>query len=495
MNISFNANLYRKLNTDLDNLNDNELKKHFFTKGLYEKRPYDCALPDDFDFEIYSYLNVELENYTEDDLKLHYFLQGNKENKPYKIEIPDDFDVTVFKELYPHLESYNDKKIMCYFYMNKNLEYNYNLPDDFNISSYKELNPDLKSLTEKELKYHYNKHGKNENREYKYTIPKDFDYDAYKILNKDLNDFNDIQLKEHYIIHGRNEDRKYKFELPTDFNPAIYRNLNLDLINLNDQDIMEHYIKNGIKEGRKYKEDIIEEKKERKYKKERIQYKENIVDEKKERRVYKKNLDKINFIDFIGYICFYNCSIRENYMNNLLDDTNINYTKIDSINMTDLNNYILYNINYEEELSNYHISKTLSHIKAINFFKKFDKKYYLITEDNISFNNLNQSKKNLENIILNAPSFDILILYKKNKINILNEDYIEWKESNIDDSDTLSYIISNKGIKKICKIAKFKEDTFYFDNNYKFNKASTYLFKYVNTYIYKYNFINSTNDD
>ena len=51
------------------------------------------------------------------------------------------------------------------------------------------------------------------------------------------------------------------------------------------------------------------------------------------------------------------------------------------------------------------------------------------------------------------------------------------------------------GIKKICKIAKFKEDTFYFDNNYKFNKASTYLFKYVNTYIYKYNFINSTNDD
>lgn len=184
-------------------------------------------------------------------------------------------------------------------------------------------------------------------------------------------------------------------------------------------------------------------------------------------------------------------------MTNLLKNINISNMKIDSINMTDLNNYTLFNVDTKEKISNYQICNTLSHIKAINYLKDLGKKYYLVTEDNISFNNLPYFKKNLENIILNSPPFDILILFKKNKINFPDTDYVNWEyyyeNNNIDDTDTISYIISNNGVKKICKIAKFKGNVFNLDLKFKFNKASLYLFKYVNTYVYKYNFINTTN--
>ena len=108
----------------------------------------------------------------------------------------------------------------------------------------------------------------------------------------------------------------------------------------------------------------------------------------------------------------------------------------------------------------------------------------MICEDDISINNLKYFKKNLKDIILDAPKFDILIL---NKIynNIINDNYT--KLSNFNISSTASYIISRDGIIKICNLVNYNIDTFIF--NKKINVADIFIYKYVNTYVYKYNFI------
>jgi len=45
----FNYDIYRELNYDLRNLNNEELKEHYVNHGIYENRAYIKGIPYDFD--------------------------------------------------------------------------------------------------------------------------------------------------------------------------------------------------------------------------------------------------------------------------------------------------------------------------------------------------------------------------------------------------------------------------------------------------------------
>ena len=606
MNILFNSIVYRKLNSDLNNLNDDELKKHFFSIGLYEKRPYDYNLPRDFDHNIYFYLHTELNNNEEDlkyhyfkigskegwtykidlpddfdtnsykelnkdllinynndnQLKCHYFLVGKKENLLYKIDIPDDFDVKsyrelnpdvsnlddfklkchytsigkkenrlykidipddfnifIYRELYPEYAGYDDKRLTYIFLknnINKNHSYTYKIPEDFDANKYRELNSDLKNFNDEKLKCHYFKYGKSEYRQYKCDLPGDFNCNIYRELNTDLKNLNEKQLKNHYILHGKNENRKYKYDLPDDFNCNIYKELNSDLKVLNEHQLKQHYISHGKNENREYKIKLINNiiNNTSQYKKIPDDfncsiYKElnndlkNLNDEDlkthyltygiHENRKYiksnKDNEDEINNKDEINTICyviFNNFSENKKYVENLLKNSSLKIFYIN--NMDNLNKFNLLNINYERDLTEYEICYTLSHVQAINKLRTNNENYYMIVENIKLFDNLLKSKNDFEDIIKKAPKFDILILYKKNKLNEKYE-YIDWvkyyKKLLINDKDTTCYIISKSGVKKMCKIAHYENNIFTFDSNFNFDLSYIYLFKYLKTYVYK----------
>ena len=77
------------------------------------------------------------------------------------------------------------------------------------------------------------------------------------------------------------------------------------------------------------------------------------------------------------------------------------------------------------KLNNYEISNTLSHIKAINYLENIKGDYFLVCEDNISFNNIILIDKDLKTIISESPKFDILILNKTYLFNTTST-YVKW---------------------------------------------------------------------
>jgi hypothetical protein len=83
----FDSYIYKLLNNDLKNMNDNELIKHYLLFGKNENRIYKLNLPIDFDSYIYKILNNDLYNLSDIELKLHYFNNGKNENRKYNIDI------------------------------------------------------------------------------------------------------------------------------------------------------------------------------------------------------------------------------------------------------------------------------------------------------------------------------------------------------------------------------------------------------------------------
>ena len=175
-------------------------------------------------------------------------------------------------------------------------------------------------------------------------------------------------------------------------------------------------------------------------------------------------------------------------MKDNLNNIDIQSIRLNAINGENLNYYKLVNLEYESrELTKNEIACTLSHIKAIYKLKNIKGSFFMICEDDISFSNLKYFKKNLKDIILDSPDFDILIL---NKIcsTELNETYTKWNDLNVDVYSTASYIISRNGINKICTLVDYNNiETFIF--NKKIHVADIFIYKNLNTYIYKYNFI------
>jgi len=212
------------------------------------------------------------------------------------------------------------------------------------------------------------------------------------------------------------------------------------------------------------------------------------------------NIDynKINYIDGIIWINSDKNNENKKYMEKILSNVNILNYKIDGINSN--NNELLdmfTDINYERKLNNYEIANTLSHIKAINYSNNLNGNYFLICEDNISFNNLILIDKDLETIILECPKFDILIL-NKNYSNCTNATYVKWENyykpsQNDYISSSAAYIISREGINKFVKFAKYNDSFFKLDKKNNLDVSDIYIYKYLDTYVYKYNFITTKN--
>lgn len=204
--------------------------------------------------------------------------------------------------------------------------------------------------------------------------------------------------------------------------------------------------------------------------------------------------NKINLIDKILWINLDRCLSRKIYMENLLKDITIENIRISAIDGSTYNyNLHVRNMTFERRhLTNYEIACTLSHLKIIETLKTMNGNYFMICEDDVSFNNIFLFDNNLETIIKNAPLFDILILFKFSS-NYYTSDYTKWNISNC--SSTASYIISRNGINKLSLLYNYDK----INDIYTFNKpidvSDIFLYKNVDTYIYRYNYITVLNND
>jgi GR25 family glycosyltransferase involved in LPS biosynthesis len=216
----------------------------------------------------------------------------------------------------------------------------------------------------------------------------------------------------------------------------------------------------------------------------------------KDDKILDKELNnKINFIDHIVWINLDRSKDRKSHIENLLKDLIINNTRISAIdgNRDD----ILSMINpIETDRTKSEIACTLSHIKAINYLKNMRGEYFLICEDDISFENITLIDSNLEKIIIESPDFDILLI-SKTYTNNLDQLYTNWNEEANQNNmiwSTVSYIISRKGIDNICNKVSYNNNIFNFNINY-IHVADLFLYKLSKTYVYKYNFISTINKD
>lgn len=202
---------------------------------------------------------------------------------------------------------------------------------------------------------------------------------------------------------------------------------------------------------------------------------------------------RIHFIDNILWINLDRSQNRKKYMENLL--ININNTRISAIDGNTYNHKLkVKNLVFDRrEMSNYEIACTLSHLKAAHYLKNIMGKYFMICEDDISFNNIYLFDNNLKNIIENAPDFDILMLFKFSELNFTT-DYTRWSDVfNFNIYSTASYIISRSGIDKICSLFHYNNDEFELFKP--LDVADIFIYKNLNTYIYKYNYISVLNNE
>jgi GR25 family glycosyltransferase involved in LPS biosynthesis len=207
---------------------------------------------------------------------------------------------------------------------------------------------------------------------------------------------------------------------------------------------------------------------------------------------------KINFIDRILWINLERSVNRRNHMENLLANIPLPNTRINAI---DGDNIKIPKLNFDRDMNKYEFACLLSHIKAITSLKDIVGDYFMICEDDICLKNTILFKKDLKEIIMNCPDFDILML-QSTSIKEFNNEYEKWNDHYRRKplhyiGCAGSYIITRNGINKIIENVKFIDDNNFIFND-KINKVSTadiYLFKSVNTFVYKYNFITALNND
>jgi hypothetical protein len=116
----FDINVYKKLNSDLNHLNNDELLEHFKKKCINECRLY--KLPDDFCPKKYKKLYNDISSYSNDKSLIHFINYGFKEGRLYKI--PDNFDVEIYKKIYFENTNIDTQTVMHVFINSKNRNYN-----------------------------------------------------------------------------------------------------------------------------------------------------------------------------------------------------------------------------------------------------------------------------------------------------------------------------------------------------------------------------------
>jgi GR25 family glycosyltransferase involved in LPS biosynthesis len=212
-------------------------------------------------------------------------------------------------------------------------------------------------------------------------------------------------------------------------------------------------------------------------------------------RNLKPNLNNINFISGIAWINLDRSHKRRDYMINILKDINIPNYRINAIDGKVYEDIkaVYEDIPAERELSKSEIACTLSHIKAINYLKNIPGEYFMICEDDISFDNIILFEYDLKTIILECPKFDILLL-NKTFLNPIDEKYSNWNDyyynKKMQIGSAVCYIISRSGIDKIIENAKYIDDNnFKLNKNHNFDVSDIYIYKNLETYVYKYNYI------
>jgi len=193
---------------------------------------------------------------------------------------------------------------------------------------------------------------------------------------------------------------------------------------------------------------------------------------------------KINFIDHIVWINLACSKNRFDQMNTLLNSLTIPHTRIEAVNGKDANFIKMYN---HSKINPSEVACCLSHLKAIASLKNIQGNYFMICEDDISFENLQFFDITLFDIIKNAPSFDILMIYHSFP-NDLKYEYTDWREfemkNKIQIAGAVCYIISKSCISKFPTIHgnQLPAD---------FDVADRFIFRHAKTIVYKYNFIST----
>ena len=321
-----------------------------------------------------------------------------------------------------------------------------------------------------------------------YAGPKD----VFNIINKKriiyVYDFNNIDLLIEYIHLIDNSDILYDM--------MVSQEIFCGDLNWNT---FEHHLQEKLIEGMGLKSNDYA--------------KLNIDNEINKIINYNKNVekltntnDKITYISHIAWINLDKSIERRNNMEKQLEYIPIKNTRISAIDgdcdCDDIKNLI--NVN-TDNLTNCEVACCLSHIKTIYYLSKLEGEYFLILEDDTSFDNIYLIDTNLKNIIENAPQFDILIL---NKIYFyeLENMYTSWNEMTMKNKKenelwgdytiwgTGSYIISKNGIKNIINMISYIDNEFYL-NYGKFHISDYFLYANTNTYVYKYNYFNPIDKD
>jgi GR25 family glycosyltransferase involved in LPS biosynthesis len=204
--------------------------------------------------------------------------------------------------------------------------------------------------------------------------------------------------------------------------------------------------------------------------------------------------NKINYVDHIVWINMDRSVDRRELMNELFQNITIPSTRITAIDGKN-DDITKYTLNFKKKLSTYEIACTLSHIKAISYLSELPGKYFLVCEDDISFENLKFFNYNIEHIVTEfkkqkEDNFDILLLQKIYKKKI-TKNFVDWNRKIY---GSACYIISAEGIDKITKFAQYDRYSDSFIINKRLRVADTYIFKYVDTYVYKYNFITTVDN-
>jgi GR25 family glycosyltransferase involved in LPS biosynthesis len=196
---------------------------------------------------------------------------------------------------------------------------------------------------------------------------------------------------------------------------------------------------------------------------------------------------KINGISSINWINLDRSPDRRKNMESLLNNVNVPKNRISAIDgkKEDLSKY------KTAYMSNGEVACTLSHIKAINSLKDSSGEYFMICEDDITFDNLKYFNESLDDIIKSSPKFDILLI---NHINYLKNNYDTYEKWNKNIYSTACYIISKDGINKfINEVAKYSNGNFEIYKDLKV--ADTFIYEHLNSIKYKYNFIDTEYQD
>jgi len=212
------------------------------------------------------------------------------------------------------------------------------------------------------------------------------------------------------------------------------------------------------------------------------------------------NTPKINGIHHIVWINLNRSTERNVSMQEKLKNIPISNTRIEAIDGKNAALMKKYKQNIKSKLSDYEVACLLSHIKAISFLSTKKGDYFLILEDDVSFENFEYFNFGLEIIIKKAPPFDILMVFKTFGSQI-DKVYSRWKEiSSIDSrypvTGAVAYVISRKGIETIMDNIKYdvEIDNFIYLNR-DLQEADIFLYTISNTIIYKYNFFSVETKD